>query len=134
VALTARDLDRRGIVTAGAVILAVTLPPIWIVRLLKGGDVAGSESNLWVVAPLALLAGFAIGGHRAARRRPDMPLIHATAAGALAFAAVAAYTIVRHLVAGDDVTAAFFVRVALLGQIAVSVSLLGGYLAMRRSS
>jgi len=114
--------------------LAVALPPVALVLALKSGDLVGEESNLWLLTPVALLVGFGVGGFAAGRRRPDMPLLHAAAAGALAFGSVVVVAVARRLVdAGDEVTGGYFVRLLLLAQICVSCSLLGGYLAVRRA-
>lgn len=128
-ALTTSDVDARVVGTSALVMVAITLPPVWIVRLLKGDDLAGRESNLWFLGPLALLAGFAIGGFLAARRRPDTPLLHSLLAGLVAYAAITLVTVVRHIVSGGGVG---LLSLLLLGQIAVSVALLGGYTATRR--
>ena len=43
---------------AGALLaLAVALPPALVVRILKGNDASGRESNLWVVTVLAIDGG-----------------------------------------------------------------------------
>jgi predicted permease len=118
---------------AGALLaLAVALPPALVVRILKGNDASGRESNLWVVTVLAIFAGFALGGNLAARRRPRMALEHAAAASALAFAGLAAYSVVRHLATGDGVGVKLLVQLVLLGTITVSIGVLGGYAATRR--
>jgi predicted permease len=127
-------LDWGAVVSGALLTLAVALPPTLLVRVLKGDDLEGSESNLWVVAVLAIFAGFALGGHLAGRRNPRLGLAHAAAAGAVAFAGAAVYSIVRHLVTGDGVSAKLLVSLALLGTITVSIALLGGYVAVRRSS
>ena len=119
----------------GAIVaVAVTLPPAILVRLFKDGDLEGQESNLWVVPVIALLAGFALGGHRAASRRPQAPLLHATAAAVVAFAALAAVAVVRRLAAGDGLTVPLVVTLMLLLQITVSLAVIGGYVAMRREA
>ena len=126
-------VDRRTAIEGALWALAVALPPVWLVAVLKSDDLPGEESNLWLLTPLALLAGFGIGGFVAGRRRPDTPLLHAAAAGAVAFAAVVVFGIVRRLVGGDDVTLSYLVRLLLLAQICVSTSLLGGWVAARRA-
>lgn len=127
-----RRVDWR---TAGAgalLTLAIALPPALAVRLLKGGDSAGKESNLWVVTVLAIFAGFALGGHLAGRRQPRMALEHAAASSALAFFGLAAYSVVRHLLTGDGLSVALLVQLVLLGTVTVSIGVLGGYVATRR--
>lgn len=113
--------------------LVVALPPLWIVLILKSGDAPGEESNLWLVTPFALLGGFALGGYRAATRERLMPLLHAAAAGGMAFAVLFVVSLGRRLVAGEEVSVAHLVRLLLLAQICVSAALLGGYVAARRA-
>jgi len=127
------DVDRR-VVTEGALwTLAVALPPVWLVSVLESDDLPGEESNLWLLTPVALLAGFAIGGFTAARRRRDTPLLHAAVAAACAFGAVALFGLVRRVLGDDDVTVSYVVRLLLLAQICVSTALLGGWVAARRA-
>lgn len=126
-------IDWRVALGGALLTLAVTLPPVILVRILKGNDLEGRESNLWIVSVFAVFAGFALGGHQAARARPRTALTHAAVAAGLAFGGLAVYTIVRHLVTGDDVSLAFLVRLVLVGQIAVSIGVLGGYVATRRA-
>ena len=129
-----RRVDWRAAADGAVVAVAVTLPPTIAVRLLKDGDLDGQESYLWVVPVLALLVGFALGGHRAARRRPDAPLLHAAAAAAAAFAALAAVAVARRLVNGDGLTVPLVITLLLLLQITVSLAIIGGYVAMRREA
>jgi predicted permease len=129
-----QPLDWRAVGAGALLTLAVALPPTLLVRVLKGDDLEGRESNLWVVPVLAIFAGFALGGHLAARRRPVRGLQHAAAAAGVAFLGAAAYSIVRHLVTGDGLSAKLLVSLVLLGTITISVGILGGYVAVRRSS
>ena len=114
--------------------LAVTLPPVVLVRILKGDDLEGRESNLWIVTVLAVFLGFALGGHLAARKQPRTALLHAAAASGLAFAGLAIYSLIRHVISGEAISAAFIIRLVLVGQITVSLGVLGGYLAARRAA
>lgn len=123
-------LDRAVIVRAAALAVAVTLPPTLVVRVLRGSD-DEQRSYLWVIAVVALFAGFALAGRQAARRRPDAPLVHAIAAAALAFAVLAAIAVVRRLVTGDGISAALVITLGLLLQITVSVSVLAAYVDLR---
>ena len=125
-------LDWRTVGNAAGVAVAVTLPPTVAVRLLRGDTGDGEESPLWVVAVLALFAGFVIAGHVAGRRQPDAPLLHAAAAGSTAFAVLAAIAVVRRLLAGDGISAPLVITLGLLLQITVSLAVLGAYLGLRR--
>ncbi len=126
------EVDRRVVGRGALCTLAVALPPVWLVSVLWSDDRPGEESKAWLLAPVALLAGFALGGFVAGRRRTDRPLLHAAAAGAAAFAALIAYSVVRRLL-DDGVTGAYVVRLLLLAQVCVSVALLGGWVAARRA-
>lgn len=127
-------LDGRAVLAGAAVAVAVAVPPAALVRVVKGGDLDGQESYLWVLPVVALLVGFALGGHLAARRRPDAPLRHSAAAAAAGFGAIAAFTVVRRLAGGEGLSATVMVNLVLLLQITVSLAVLGGYLATRRGA
>lgn len=127
-------IDRRVAVDGALWTLGIALPPVWLVSVLKSDDLAGEESNLWLLTPVALLAGFAVGGYLAGRRRPDTPLVHAAAAGAVAFGAIAVLSLLRRVVGDDGVTAAYLVRLLLVAQICISNALLGGWVAARRAA
>lgn len=132
--MAVRRVDWKAAADGAWLAVAITLPPTIVVRLFKDGDLEGQESYLWVVPVLALLVGFAVGGHRAATRRPDAPLLHAAASAACAFAALAALAVVRRFVDGDGLTVPLVVTLMLLLQITVSLAVIGGYVAMRREA
>lgn len=127
-------LDLRAAVIGALITLAIAVPPLWVVLILKSGDAPGEESNLWLLAPVALLGGFAVGGFRTAARRRDTPLMHAAAAGALAFAVLFFVSLVRRAVGDEDVSVVHLIRLLLLAQICISAGLLGGYVGMRRAT
>ncbi len=129
-----RRLDRRAVAVGAGTTLVVTALPIAAVRLAVGGEVTGAERNLWVVAVLALFAGFAIGGYVTARGRPDAPYLHAAAAAAVAFAVFMVFTVGRRLLTDDGPSAALFITLALLLQITMSVAMVSAYLTSRNSS
>lgn len=127
-------IDWRAVADGAVVIVGVTMPPVIVVRLFKDGDLPGQESNLWVIAVLAMFLGFVLGGHRAARRRLDAPMLHAAVAAASAAGVMASIVIVRRLVAGSGLTVPLVVTLLLLLQIAVSLAVIGGYAAVRREA
>ncbi len=129
-----RRLDWRTVGTGALVAISITVPPTWLVRALKGDDMEGQESYLWVVPVLALFTGFAAAGHLAARRRSEAPLVHSAATAVTAFTLLAAFTIARRVVTGDGLSAPLLITLALLLQITVSLAVLGGYLATRRAN
>lgn len=126
-------IDLRSVAQAALLALAVAVPPVVIVNILKSDDPPGQESNLWLLTPVALLAGFALGGYLAGRWHRRTPMMHAAAAGGLAFAVLFVVGVARRLVGGDGVDLAYVIRLLLLAQICVSTALLGGYVAGRRS-
>ena len=125
-------LDWRAVGAGAALAVAVTFPPAVLVRLLQGDDLKGQESPWWVIPVLALFAGFTVGGHLAARRQPEAPLLHSAVAALVGFGALASFTVVRTLVSGSGLSAPLVLTLVLLLQIAVSLAVLGGYVAMRR--
>ncbi len=125
-------LDWRAVGEGALLALVITLPPVILVRILHGDDPAGQESNLWIITVLAIFIGFAMGGYRAAKRRPRNGLSHAAAAAAVAFGGVALYSLIRHAVDGE-LSVSFVIRLLLVGSITVSVGVLGGYAAVRRA-
>ena len=127
-------LDWRVAGEAALITLAVALPPVWVVSILKSRDVPGQESNLWIVVPLALLGGFALGGYAAGKRAQPTPLMHAAVAAGLAFGLLFVLSVLRRVISGDGVSLVHMVRLLLLAQICVSCALLGGYVATRRAS
>ena len=123
-----RDLDRRVVAAGALIVLAISVPPAVIIAALKSEDVVGRESNLWVLAALGILVGFAAGGAVAGRRRPDTPYVHSAAAAIAAEIVLFAYIVVRHAIEHRSTN---WVSLALLFQIGVSLSLLGGHFALR---
>ena len=109
------DIDRRVVGEGALWTLAVALPAV-------------------LLAPPALLVGFALGGFVAGRRRADTPLMHAAAVAAAAFAALVVIGLVRRAVGDGEVTESYVVRLLLLVQICVSTAMLGGWWAARRAA
>jgi hypothetical protein len=123
-------IDRRAVGRGIVAYLAVAVP-CGLVLWLGGPSQAGHESNLWVVAALALvlvaplLAGAVAGGAE------PSPLVH----GALAVAVPAgAFLIVRVIVGVGQgtLTATQAVNFLLFLVVFTSLGMLGGYLGFRR--
>ncbi len=127
-------MDWQAVAGGAFLAVVVTVPPAVVTRALKGDDLEGQESYLWVVPILALVVGFTLGGHFAARRRPDAPLLHSAAAAAVASGALAAFTLARWLVVGEGISGGLLVTLALVFQITVSLGVVGGYVATRREA
>ena len=126
-----KSIDWRAAGVGALVALAILEPPVQIISALKVDDTTGSESYWWVVGAVAVLVSFAVGGWVAARRRPTTPFLHGAVAAAIAFVA---HLIVRTLVKlamGDDAALAI-ANTVLVGQIAISLGVIGAYVATRR--
>ncbi|MDQ1373273.1 MAG: hypothetical protein QOJ09_611 [Actinomycetota bacterium] len=126
-----RQLDWRTAITGALVTLVILEPPVQVIAALKVDDRTGAESYWWVIGALAVLIGFAAGGWLAARRRPSTPFLHGATAAAIAYAA---HLIVRTLIkiAGSDHVGLNVANTLLVGQIAISLGILGAYAATRR--
>lgn len=123
-------LDRAAVWRAVVVTLVLGVPPVVVVRVLKSGDLAGKESNLWALAVGLVLVAFAVGGWVAARRGPDLPLSHSAGAAALAYGTMVVGSAVAAAFLGNRITAALVLAVAMLGAVCVSLAVIGGYAAV----
>lgn len=125
------EIDRRAVARGTAAYLAIAAPCGLLIALLHGSDKPGHESNLWIVAALAVIvAAPLIGGARAGSAQPS-PLVH----GALAVAAPAGlFLIVVSAVKGAQGTFTVTKGVTFLLYLAVftAIAMLGGYLGFRR--
>ena len=101
------------------------------VEAVKGDDLAGEESSVWLVGALAVVAAFVIGGGIAGARRPETAIGHSVAAAALAFIVLVIVGIVRRLVDGSGLPAGVAATFVLLAVVCLSMGVLGGYIAMR---
>jgi len=123
-------LDRRRLRQAVLVILMLAVPTLIIVRAVKGGDLTGRESNLWLVAVGIVLVAYGLGGFVAARGTRDLPLSHSAAAAGYAFGVMAVGSVVAALAGGNHIRGGVVVAVVLLGGLCVCVAVLGGYAAV----
>ena len=123
-------LDRRRLRRAVLVILVPAVPTLVIVRAVKGGDLTGRESNLWLVAVGVVLIAYALGGFAAARGARDLPLSHSAAAAAYAFGVMAVGAVIAALAGRNHISGGVVVAVVLLGALCVCVAVLGGYAAV----
>jgi hypothetical protein len=126
-----RAFDWRAAVTGAALTLVVLEPPVQVVSALKSDDGTGAESYWWVVAAIAVLVSFALGGWWAARRRPSTPFLHGAAAAAIAYVVHLAVRTLVKTAMGDDPSLAW-ANTILVGQIAVSLGVIGAFVATRR--
>ena len=124
-------LSRRVLRQAVLVTLVLAVPPVLVVRILKGGDMPGRESNLWLVAVGAMLIAYAIGGAVASAGTRDLHLTHSAGTATYAFFVMAVGSIVVALAYGSRLDTAFVLGLLMLGILCVCFSVLGGYAAMR---
>jgi hypothetical protein len=126
-------VDLRAAGVGAAITLVIAAVPIAVVRLVVGSQAEGAERNLWVVPVLALFVAFAVGGHTAAKSRPVAPYRQAATSAFIAFGAFLAFTLARRLLGGEGLSFPLVVTLAVLFQVCVSLALLGGYVAWRRT-
>ena len=126
-ALLSRQVLRRAVL----VTLVLAVPPVVVVRILKGGDMPGRESNLWLVAIAAMLGAYAIGGAVASVGTRDLHLSHSAGAATYSFFVMAVGSIIVALAYGSHLDAAFILGLLMLGTLCICFSVMGGYAAMR---
>jgi len=124
-------LDRRVLRRAALVTLVLAVPPVVIVRIVKGGHLSGRESNLWLVAIAALLVAFLIGGAVAATSSQDLRLSHSAGTATYSFFVIAIGSIVVALATGSHLDTAFILGLAMIGTLCVCAAVIGGYGAVR---
>ncbi len=122
----ASPLDARVVASGTALQLALTVPPALVVNALRGDDI-GARSNLWLVAALlALAVAPAAAGVLVGRRRPDSPLLHAAAATAAAWAALALASVVR-AAASSSRLAPLVATLLTIAPILIGIGVLGAF-------
>lgn len=126
-------LDRAALRRAVIVTIVLAVPPLVIVRIIKGNDLAGRESNLWVVAVLAVMVAYLIGGIVAALGSRDLHLTHSASAAGYAFAmmAVGSALIGLFFSAHQVLSGAFVLVLLAMGTLCVSAATFGGYAVVR---
>ena len=122
------NLDWRAAGAGALLALAILEPPVEVISTLFAED---AGSYWWVVAALAVLVAPAAGGWLAARRRPDLPFLHGAAAAALAYGLHLFVRTVINLVSGDS-AAVNPLTTLLIGQIVISLGVLGAWVSTRR--
>ena len=124
-----RQLDWRATGAGALLALAILEPPVQIISALKVDD--DGQSYWWVIGAVAVLIAFAAGGWWAARRRPATPFLHGAAAAALAYVVHLVLRTLVKLLSGDG-AGLNPASTLLIGQIAVSLGVLGGWISTRR--
>lgn len=121
-------LDRRTIALGVVLQVALTLPPVLIVRAVTQDDV-GSRSYLPVVAAVvALVVAPAGAGAFVSRAQPATPISHAAATTLLAWLLLAIVTVVRLGVGSEPILDALTV-LPLFGLVEVGVGVATAHLA-----
>jgi len=114
-----------------ALSLAVILVTMVLVEVVDSTVGIGHGSD-WVFVFYAIaLAGLVAGGWRAARRRPDAPLLHGVLAVLAAYAIVALFGVVLRISTDRDLDPVAFAFNALM---AASAGILGTVLAERHTT
>lgn len=126
------ELDPRVALLGGLLGAALVLPPIQVTRALRGSTQSSGTGALWVIPVVAIFVAFPITGFWAARRQPATPLLHASAAGAVAGVFVLAVSLISRVSHHRHLRAATFVQALLILQIAISLSIVGAWWAGRR--
>ena len=122
-----RALDMQAVLVAAAVNVLLTLPLGIIARAMAGSN---DESNWYVVVtPIIAVIAPLISGALAARRQRVTPLTHGAAATGLAWAIVAAVSIIDKMAKDRSVP---LVTLLLLGCVSVSFGVIGAYFTFRR--
>lgn len=122
----ASPLDARVVASGVALQLALTVLPALVVNALRGDDI-GARSNLWLgAALLALAVAPAAAGVLVGRRRPDAPLLHAAAATAAAWAALALASVVR-AAASSSRLAPLVATLLTIAPILIGIGVLGAF-------
>jgi hypothetical protein len=113
-----------------ALSLAVVAATIAVVEVVDAAVGIGAGSN-WVFLFYAIaLGGLVAGGWKAARKRPDAPLLHGVLAVLVAYAVVSAIALVLRLATDRDLDPVAFAFNALM---AASAGILGTLLAERHT-
>jgi putative membrane protein (TIGR04086 family) len=122
------DSLNRSVVMAGAMMTLLIAVPAAIVTAWLSDDGATDESNWTLLALLAIVIAYLLGGALAGRAVPTAPFVNGAAATLLAFVIVQGVAVVLRLSRGDDIN-----LVALLfnGMLAASFGTFGAWFGAR---
>jgi hypothetical protein len=121
-------VDWRAISRGMAAYITIAVPCVLVIALLHGNDPVGQESNLWVVAAVAIiLVAPVVGGAVAGANQPRTPLSHGAAA---VYLPAGAFLLVRSVVGlvNGSLTAAQVLSFLLFLMVFTGLGLAGGYL------
>jgi putative membrane protein (TIGR04086 family) len=118
-------LERRSILLGAALTIVLAVPPAVLALLLSDDD--SMEGSSWVPVLFAwIVVAFFLGGLLAARAQPHAPLAHGALAALTAYALVQGFGVVRHLIAGEDVS---WLSIPFSALLASSTGTVGGIVA-----
>lgn len=115
-------IDRAAVVAGALLALAVAVPTLVAGVVIDPDD----QSNIVLVLYAAVMAGFALGGRRAARRRPDAPFSNGALAALAAYLAIAIAASIIRVARGETPEA---VPLVFNGFMAATFGILGGLVA-----
>jgi putative membrane protein (TIGR04086 family) len=118
-------LEARSVLIGAALTIALAVPPAVVGLLLSEDDsMAGSA---WVPFLFAwIVLAFFVGGLVAARPQPHAPLAHGALAALAAYVTVQGVGVIRHLLAGEDVS---WLSIPFAALLASSTGTVGGIVA-----
>ena len=126
-----RRVSWAAVRTGAALSLAVVVVTTVVVEVVDATVGIGRSSN-WVFLFYAIaLGGLVAGGWKAARKRPDAPLLHGVLAVLVAYAVVSAIALILRVATDRDLDPVAFAFNAL---IAASAGILGTLLAERHTA
>ncbi|MDW3218554.1 MAG: hypothetical protein R8F63_08045 [Acidimicrobiales bacterium] len=124
------SLNRSAVLVGAAWCLAIAVPAAIVTAVLADDDAGTNQSNWVLVALLAIVVAYLLGGAQAGRRVPDVAFLNGAAATLLAFAVVQTIGIVRRLIADEGISWSGLVFNALL---APSIGIVGAWFGARRA-
>ena len=122
------DSLNRSVVLAGAMMTLLIAVPAAIVTAWLSDDGATDDSNWTLLALLAIVIAYLLGGALAGRAVPTAPFTNGAAATLLAFLVVQAFAIALRLARGDDVN---LIALVFNGLLAASFGTVGAWFGAR---
>lgn len=120
---TGPGLIDRSAILAGALLALAVAVPVLVAGVVIDPD---EQSNVVLVLWAAVMVGFALGGRRAARRRPDAPFSNGATAALVAYAAILIVTSIIRVARG---TAFDLTLMVFNGFMAATFGIIGGLVA-----
>jgi len=117
-----RLVDRSAVLAGALLALAVAVPVLVAGVIIDPAE----ESNVVLLLYAAVMAAFALGGRRAARRRPDAPFSNGAVAALAAYAVIAVVASIIRIARGETPEA---VPLVFNGFMAATFGIIGGLMA-----